>query len=129
MVPGTLAYLLPHRNNIRQTQEMTPHPVTVYKHSADLLMWNTQLPIVMSWVRPDQEILPCLRPSTHTSEGDAIMVVVTQRHGRKCTVPNEYSTHDLWCANPLRYPLTHSCFFSDLYIELHRSNQVAVLYI
>ena len=28
--------------------------------------WNTQLPILMSWVRPDREILP--RPSTHTSE-------------------------------------------------------------
>ena len=36
--------------------------------------WNTQLPILMSWVRPDQEILT--RPSTHTSECDAVMVVV-----------------------------------------------------
>ena len=28
--------------------------------------WNTQLPVLMSWVRTDREILP--RPSTHTSE-------------------------------------------------------------
>ena len=28
--------------------------------------WKTQLPLLMSWVRPDWEILP--RPSTHTSE-------------------------------------------------------------
>ena len=28
--------------------------------------WNTQLPILMSWVRPDWGVLP--RPSTHTSE-------------------------------------------------------------
>ena len=31
---------------------------------------NTQLPILMSWVRPDREILP--RPSTHTSESWAL---------------------------------------------------------
>ena len=31
--------------------------------------WNTQLPILMSWVRPDREILP--RPSKHTSERSA----------------------------------------------------------
>ena len=28
--------------------------------------WNTYLPILMSWVRPNREILP--KPSTHTSE-------------------------------------------------------------
>ena len=35
-------------------------------HRCGTSHWNTQLPIFMSWVRPDREILP--RPSTHTSE-------------------------------------------------------------
>ena len=51
MVPtcssGTLTNVLPHRNAMPQTQDMTPHPVTVYRHGADPslwypLMWNTQ---------------------------------------------------------------------------------------
>ena len=79
MVPiccsGTLTNVLPHRNAMPQTQDKTPHPVTVYRHEADLslcypLIWNVILEYTathfMSWVRPDQEILP--RPSTHTSE-------------------------------------------------------------
>ena len=35
-------------------------------HRCGTSHWNTQLPILMSWVRPDREILP--RPSTHTRE-------------------------------------------------------------
>ena len=33
-------------------------------HWCDTSQWNTQLPILISWVWPDREILP--RPSTHT---------------------------------------------------------------
>ena len=33
---GTLTNLLPHRNAMPQTQDMTPHPVTVYRHGANL---------------------------------------------------------------------------------------------
>ena len=45
---GTLINVLPHKNAISQTQDMTPHPVTVYRHGADLLlcyplMWNVTL--------------------------------------------------------------------------------------
>ena len=52
MVPacssGTLTNVLPHRNAMPQTQDTTPHPVTVYRHGADLslcypLMWNVTL--------------------------------------------------------------------------------------
>ena len=52
MVPvcssGTLINVLPHRNAMPQTQDMTPQPVTVYRHGADLslcylLMWNNCL--------------------------------------------------------------------------------------
>ena len=45
---GALTNVLPHRNAILQTQDMTPHPVTVYRDGADLslyypLMWNVTL--------------------------------------------------------------------------------------
>ena len=45
---GTLTNVLPHRNVMLQTQYMTPHPVTVYRHGTDLslcytLMWNVTL--------------------------------------------------------------------------------------
>ena len=52
MVPacssGTLTNVLAHRNVMPQTQDMTPHPVTVYRHGANLslcctLMWNVTL--------------------------------------------------------------------------------------
>ena len=44
----TLTNVLPHRNAMPQTQDMTPHPVTVNRHGADLslcypLMWNVTL--------------------------------------------------------------------------------------
>ena len=91
---GTLTNVLPHRNAMPQTQDTTPQPVTVYRHGADLSLcypvwcgtshWNTQLPILMSWVRPDREILP--RPSTHTpanAQLDVVMVVNSRKLSRK----------------------------------------------
>ena len=72
-----------HRNAMRQRQDMAPHPVTVYRHGADLwlcypLMWNVALKYTATHfnvlVRPDREILP--RPSTHTSERDAVIKVI-----------------------------------------------------
>ena len=68
--------MLPHRITMPQAQGMTPHPVTVYRHRADLSLcypywcgtshWNRQLPILMSSVRPDRGIFR--RPSTLKSE-------------------------------------------------------------
>ena len=46
--------------------------------------WNTQLPILMSSIRPVREILPC--PSIHTSERSTLctgMLVVSRQLGRK----------------------------------------------
>ena len=45
---GILTNVLPQRNVMPQTQDTTPHPVTVYRHGADLslcypLMWNVTL--------------------------------------------------------------------------------------
>ena len=44
----TLTNVLPHRNAMPQTQDMTPNSVTVYRHGADLslcypMMWNVTL--------------------------------------------------------------------------------------
>ena len=96
MVPtcssGTSTKLLPHRNatghdnphcNSKQTQG---RPVIVLSIDVErqIVIHNSQLPILMSWVRPDRKILP--RPSTHTANAqiyDAVMVVVSQRLGRK----------------------------------------------
>ena len=45
---GTLTNVLPHSIAMLQTQDMTSHPVTVYRHGANLslcypLMWNVTL--------------------------------------------------------------------------------------
>ena len=45
---GTLTNVLPHRNAMPQTQDTTSHPVTVYRHGANLSlcypsMWNVTL--------------------------------------------------------------------------------------
>ena len=53
------------------------------------LHWKIQLLILMPWVRPHQEIL--LRPSTQAAKVHlygAVMVAVSQKLGRKCTVPS-----------------------------------------
>ena len=66
----TLTNVLPHRHI---TWQPTP---SQYKdtgstcrcsiHWCGTSHWNTHLPILMSWVRPDRKILPW--PSTHTSK-------------------------------------------------------------
>ena len=38
---GTLTNVLPHRNVMLQTQDTPPHPVTVYRHGADLSLCYT----------------------------------------------------------------------------------------
>ena len=116
---GTLTNVLPHRNVMPQTQDMTPHPVTVYRHTIGPslcfpLVWNVTLEYTTTHFN-----------KTHTQSNDrlvdAAMVVVSQKLGRKCTVSTEFWTRDLWCANPLRYPLAHSCF-------LYKSTPDAHLY-
>ena len=75
MVPacssGTLTNVLPHRNAMPQTQDMTCHPSQYTDtgptcrcaiHQCGMSHWNIQLPILMSWVRQSS------RHSTHSSE-------------------------------------------------------------
>ena len=43
---------------------------------------------------------------------DAVGMAVSQRLGRKCSVPAESCARDLLCANPSRDMLVHSCFYT-----------------
>ena len=110
----SLTDVLPHRNIMPQTQDMKSHPVTVgYTDTGPTcrcaINWcgtphyNTQLTILMIWVRRDRYILP--RPSTHTPANaqmyDAVVVVVSQKLGRKCTVPTVSWT----CGVPIHYAI------------------------
>ena len=36
---GTLTNVLPHRNVMPQTQDMTPYPITVCRYRANLSLW------------------------------------------------------------------------------------------
>ena len=78
--------------NMQQTQDMTHHPVKVYRHRTELtlcyiLIWkvrllNSQLHILMSWVSPDRYILPQL--SFHTKSRlnfTAAMVAFSEKLG------------------------------------------------
>ena len=72
---GTLTNVVPHRNAADTGDDPPPpcHSIQTQGltccyaiHWCGMSCWNIQLPILMSWVRPYQEILP--RPFTHTSE-------------------------------------------------------------
>ena len=74
----------PSRHSIHtQGQPDVVQPIDVERHTAD---WNTQLSILMSWVRPDREIIA---DPPHTLANaqlyDAGMVVVSKKVGRKRT--------------------------------------------
>ena len=72
----TLTNVLPHRNAMPQTQDMTTHHVTVFRHGTDLslcypLMWNVTLEYTTTHFNVLGETRP-RNPSptfhTHTSE-------------------------------------------------------------
>ena len=93
MVPacssGTLTNVLPHRNAMPQTQDTTPHPVTVYRHGADLslcypLMWNVTLEYTATHFNALGETRPGNpSPTFHTpanAQLDAVMVVNSRKN-------------------------------------------------
>ena len=114
---GTLTNVLPHRNVMPQTQDTTSHPVTVYRHGADLSlcypsMWNVTLEYtathfnVLGETRPGNP-----SPTFHTHQRMLnLMLSLWSTIGSsvESTVPTGSWTRDLWCANPVRYPLAHS---------------------
>ena len=88
---GTLTNGLPHRN-VQQTQDTTPHPVTVYRHGADLslyhpLMWK----VTLEYTATHFNVLGKIRsgnpsPNFHTPANAQLytgMVVVSRKLGRK----------------------------------------------
>ena len=90
---GTLTNVLPHRNAMPQTQDMTSHPVTVYRHGADLslcypFMWNVTLEYTATHFNVFGETRPGNpSPTFHTHQRnaqlDAVMVVNSQKFSRK----------------------------------------------
>ena len=81
--------VLPHRNAMPQTQDMTTHPPHYTDtgstrrcaiHWCGMSHWNTQLPILISCVRPDREIVP--RPSTQASERSTLWCCGIQSEAR-----------------------------------------------
>ena len=100
-----------------QTQDTTPHPVTVYIHGANLSlcypsMWNVTLEYtathfnVLGETRPGNP-----SPTFHTHQFN-LMLSWWSKVGSsvESTVPTGSWTRDLWCANPVRYSLAHSDF-------------------
>ena len=100
---GTLTNVLPHRNVMPQTQDMTPHPITIYKHRVDLSlcypwMWN----VTQEYTTTHFNVLGKTKsgnPSptfyTHQQTLNSMMVLVSQRLGRQCTVLAVSWTWDL----------------------------------
>ena len=118
---GALTNVLPHRNAMPQTQGTTPHPVTVYRHGANLSlcypsMWNVTLEYtathfnVLGETRPGNP-----SPTFHTHQRTFNLMLSwwsTVGSSVESTVPTGSWTWDLWCANPVRYPLAHSDFLN-----------------
>ena len=114
---GTLTNVLPHRNAMPQTQDMTTHPVTVYRHRADLslcypFMWNVTLEYTATHFNVLGETWPGNpSPTFHTHQRTLNLMLLwwsTVGSSVESTVPIGSWTRDLWCANPVRYPLAHS---------------------
>ena len=64
---GSLTNVMPHRNAMPHTQEMTPHHATVYRHRADLslcypLMWN----VIMEYTTIHFNVFGKTRPGNHS---------------------------------------------------------------
>ena len=75
--------------------------------------WNTQLLIfVLGETRPGNP-----SPTFHTHQRTLNLMLSwwsTVGSSVESTVPTKSWTRDLWCANPVRYPLAHSDFLHSL---------------
>ena len=102
MVPAyssvTLTNVLPHRNAIPQTQDIAPHLVTVYRLRDDLslcypLMCNITLEYTTTQCLTSDPTGKSFHDLPHTPVNaqpyDAVMVLVSQKLGIKCIVPDE----------------------------------------
>ena len=84
MVPacscGALTNVLPHKNAMPQTEDMTPHLFRAYRHRADLSLCYS----LIGKIFPDLPHTPA-----NAQLYDAVIVVVSKKLGRKCTIPAE----------------------------------------
>ena len=119
----TLTSVLPHRNSMLQIQGMPPHPTPSQYTDTGLtsrdIHWRVTShsnTILMFWVRPDLEILPDLPHMQQKLNLEAVVVVVSRKLGRRCTVHGESWFRDLRCANPLRFPIAYSGFVFVLFV-------------
>ena len=101
MVPacssGTLTNVLPHRNAMLQMWLTCRCAI----HWCGMSHWNIQLPILMSWVRPDLEVLPDLPHTTANAQLDAVMVVISRKLARKYRTNQVLNPGPLVCESPL----------------------------
>ena len=100
-------------------KDMTPYPITVYRHGADLslcypLMWNVTLEYTATHFNVLGETWPGNpSPTFHTQQRTLNFMLLwwlTVGSSVESTVPTGSWTRDLWCANPLRDPLAHRDF-------------------
>ena len=100
--------VLPHRNAMPQTQDMTSHPVTVSRHGADLslcypLMWNVTLEYTATHFNVLGETRPGNHsPTFHTQQRTLNLMLLwwwTVGSSEESTVSTGSWTPDLWCAN------------------------------
>ena len=107
-----------------QTQDMTPHPVTVYRHRPDLplcypLMWN----ITLEYTTTHFNVLGQTRsgnpsPTLHTHQRTLNYMMLIWWLSVTSLVesvpyPPDLEFRHMWCANPLHFLLAHSCFCAN----------------
>ena len=104
----SLTNVLPHRNLIQQTQVMTPHSITVYKHGVNLslcypLMWS----ITLEYTATHLNVLCKTRPGNpsvtfHTHQRtlnlyDTDMVAVNRKLDRKYCIDRVLDPKPVLC--------------------------------
>ena len=88
-----------HRHSI-QTQGW---PVVVLSIDVERHTGIHNNPLLCLWADPiGKSFLDLPHTPVNAQLYDAVILVVIQKLGRKCTVPVQFWTQDLWCANPLR---------------------------
>ena len=108
---GTFTNMLPHRNAMLQTQDMTPHPITPYRHiDVEHYTGNHNYPFWYHCSDPMKKSSLNLPHTKQTFYSNVIEMVFSENLSRKCTVCPESQTQVHWLANPRCYPFSCSCF-------------------
>ena len=88
----TFTNVLPHKNAMPQTRDMTSYPITVYRHGADLsLCYPLMLNVTLESI-PDLPHTPA-----NAQLYDAVMVVVSRKLNRKYRINQFLNPGPLAC--------------------------------